>query len=380
MKFSVLSIQMNTNQVMVLSLVSILIVIMIFLQFDIKNILKYQKKDSLSISPSVSLRDETIHRKLRQPNYAPHLKINEESCKKPLLLGREHRGGWYICGDEEFYGIDMIKNKCIVYSYGLGADWSFDSAAETEGCEVHGFDPTGKLWRDGMHGEAYSRIDYEQLYPSKKKYFHNWGLGAVSRATYPARSIPQDWPGLGDPQLSKTNTEPWEMRSLMQTFLDLGHIVPSIPYSIVSLEDIDADTSSTAGNSLEIQIDETQNLDSFPIKNKLKKRKNKLRKGNEKLINIQDNYSKDNNSRRRLKKLDSYIDSFSITSITSFQYITVLKIDIEGAEWDAIAATLYHAPFSTLLRKGMIRQLLLEFHWDPDSTAKNNRHEEIMKE
>ena len=35
--------------------------------------------------------------------------------------------------------------------------------------------------------------------------------------------MPQDWPGLGDPQLSKSNPEPWELRSIRQTMEDLGH-------------------------------------------------------------------------------------------------------------------------------------------------------------
>jgi hypothetical protein len=53
--------------------------------------------------------------------------------------------------------------KCVVYSYGLGADWSFDNTAEAWGCEVHGFDPSGLLWRQGMHGSDYSNIDYSKV-------------------------------------------------------------------------------------------------------------------------------------------------------------------------------------------------------------------------
>ena len=78
-------------------------------------------------------------------------------CSVFLLLFR------YICGDSRvFTRKDPLGNfpedKCIVYSYGLGADWSFDNAAEERGCEVHGFDPTGLLWRQGMHGTAYANI------------------------------------------------------------------------------------------------------------------------------------------------------------------------------------------------------------------------------
>ena len=150
--------------------------------------------------------------------------------------------------------------------------------------QVHGFDPTGLLWRQGMHGTAYANIDYAAQYPSKSKHFHNWGLGAASSAVFPAGSVPQDWPGLGDPQLSKSNPEPWELRSIRRTMEDLGH-----------------------------------------------------------------------------------------------SSLTVLKIDVEGAEWDALAAFLSDDKMLGLVSAGKIKQLLLEWHWDPDSRAKNARHAEIMR-
>jgi hypothetical protein len=93
----------------------------------------------------------------------------------------------------------------------------------------------------------------------------------------------QDWPGLGDPQLSKSNPEPWELRSIAQTLKDLGH-----------------------------------------------------------------------------------------------DKLTILKIDVEGAEWDAMAAFLSNDKMVSLVREGRIKQLLLEWHWDPDSRAKNSRHAQIM--
>ena len=116
---------------------------------------------------------------------APQWPVDASICKEPLLLGTAHHGGWKICRDSSFISFDA---NCIVYSYGLGADWSFDKAAEDYGCEVHGFDPSGLLWRQGMHGADYSGIDYMRQYPSKRKFFHNWGIGAVSRAVYPIGS------------------------------------------------------------------------------------------------------------------------------------------------------------------------------------------------
>ncbi len=99
--------------------------------------------------------------------------------------------------------------------------------------------------------------------------------------------VPQDWPGLGDPALSKTNSEPWEMRSLTQTFIDLKHLEPSPPYKIVHIEEKD--------------------------------------KAFDKAFN---------------SKQYSYIDSTSVKKYSSFKTISVLKIDVEGAEWDSLAGEL----------------------------------------
>jgi hypothetical protein len=63
-----------------------------------------------------------------------------------------------------------------------------------------------------MHGGDYAGIDYAKQYPSSNKHFHNWGIGVLPKALWPVGTVPQDWPGLGDPQLSKSNSEDWELR------------------------------------------------------------------------------------------------------------------------------------------------------------------------
>ena len=85
------------------------------------------------------------------PNFAPNLKLSTIfKCTEPKLWGKDHQGGWYVCISSEAFNrenlISNTLNKCAVYSYGLGADWSFDQQAEIEGCEVcfnfslcHGF-------------------------------------------------------------------------------------------------------------------------------------------------------------------------------------------------------------------------------------------------
>lgn len=51
----------------------------------------------------------------------------------------------------------------LLFSFLFSFFRSFDDDAERFGCEVHGFDPTGLLWRQGMHGKDYSGIDYAKV-------------------------------------------------------------------------------------------------------------------------------------------------------------------------------------------------------------------------
>lgn len=76
-------------------------------------------------------------------NDAPLLNTTPRACGEGKLVGNEHHGGWFVCADS------LVSREssrtCIVYSFGLGADWSFDLQLETIGCEIHGFDPSGEL-------------------------------------------------------------------------------------------------------------------------------------------------------------------------------------------------------------------------------------------
>ena len=73
-------------------------------------------------------------------NLAPVLQTYPESCKAHKVYGNDHHGGWVVCDDDL---VNRSAERCVVYSYGLGADWSFDKALEGIGCEIHGFDPSG---------------------------------------------------------------------------------------------------------------------------------------------------------------------------------------------------------------------------------------------
>lgn len=63
-------------------------------------------------------------------------------------------------------GLAPPSGLCVVYSFGLADDWSFDSAMETYGCDVFAFDPS---------------IQYPQvLNKSRRIHYFNLGLGTVN--------------------------------------------------------------------------------------------------------------------------------------------------------------------------------------------------------
>ncbi|XP_065318814.1 probable methyltransferase-like protein 24 [Gordionus sp. m RMFG-2023] len=63
-------------------------------------------------------------------------------CKNAQRIGNKGNGGWFMCMDPSY----IPKSPCIVYSFGIGNDWSFDdSVSRMFNCEVHAFDPTIKI-------------------------------------------------------------------------------------------------------------------------------------------------------------------------------------------------------------------------------------------
>ena len=54
-------------------------------------------------------------------NYAPILSVDPSLCREKVLLGRPHQGGWFVCIDD--IPKENTRQRCIIYSYGLGATW-----------------------------------------------------------------------------------------------------------------------------------------------------------------------------------------------------------------------------------------------------------------
>ncbi|KAK7485051.1 hypothetical protein BaRGS_00023690 [Batillaria attramentaria] len=62
-------------------------------------------------------------------------------CAAVERLGHVTDGGWEVCEDSPY----RPSSPCLVYSFGVGEDFSFDDAvARRYGCEVHSFDPSMK--------------------------------------------------------------------------------------------------------------------------------------------------------------------------------------------------------------------------------------------
>ncbi|XP_033748644.1 methyltransferase-like protein 24 [Pecten maximus] len=70
--------------------------------------------------------------------YHKYLSSEQIPCKQGVRLGRKRPGGWDVCIDEEF----SLADPCIVYSFGIGKDYSFsEEIAKTFGCFVYAYDP-----------------------------------------------------------------------------------------------------------------------------------------------------------------------------------------------------------------------------------------------
>ena len=68
-------------------------------------------------------------------------------CNIKARLGGQYLSGChvmdgqkYICMDELM--MDIQNQECIVYSFGIGYDWSFEDGIAGFGCKVYAYDPT----------------------------------------------------------------------------------------------------------------------------------------------------------------------------------------------------------------------------------------------
>ena len=46
----------------------------------------------------------------------------------------------YVCMDDLM--MDIKNQECVVYSFGISTDWTFEDMMASFGCKVHAYDPT----------------------------------------------------------------------------------------------------------------------------------------------------------------------------------------------------------------------------------------------
>ncbi|BFZ17473.1 hypothetical protein BsWGS_20512 [Bradybaena similaris] len=102
-------------------------------------------------------------------------------------------GNWGVCQDEEY----SVKPPCLVYSFGIAFDFSFDDAMGRLGCDVRSFDPS-------MGRPGYKR--------SRNVRFYALGIGSTNTNSYrPKRNR-----YVRTPQI-------WKVRTLAAIRRQLGH-------------------------------------------------------------------------------------------------------------------------------------------------------------
>ncbi|XP_043246991.1 uncharacterized protein LOC122394298 [Amphibalanus amphitrite] len=125
--------------------------------------------------------------------------VPTSSCKRMFKMGGLASGKGcltdgdkHVCLDEPL-SLAAAHDDCLIYSFGINYDWSFDEAARAFGCEVHSFDPS---------------IDYPEGRRSDGITFHHFGIGRNNH----------------------TNVYGWQIYTLDQIMDILGHKGRTIHY------------------------------------------------------------------------------------------------------------------------------------------------------
>ena len=140
-----------------------------------------------------------------QDTYLKYISKHQTLCKQMLRLGNIVDGGWDICHDAQF----RPKSPCIVYSFGINYDFSFDEDVEkTYGCDVFCFDPS-------MKTSDYRHSDHIM--------FYNVGLGEENKEI-------------------SVSGERWKLKTLRTIQGELGHIDKRIDVLKIDIEGSEKNT------------------------------------------------------------------------------------------------------------------------------------------
>ena len=77
-------------------------------------------------------------------------------------------GQKYVCMDEIMK--DIQNNECVVYSFGIGGDWSFEDTIAEMGCTVYAYDPTIDHNADRSENISFKKIGVVGVPNANKDY------------------------------------------------------------------------------------------------------------------------------------------------------------------------------------------------------------------
>lgn len=128
-------------------------------------------------------------------------------CERSVSIGgaadyrsRHFDGHKWVCLDPAF-GL-LHTNSCLVYSFGINNEWSFDDNMELLQCEVYAFDPS-------MRTTNHTR--------SRLIHFFTLGVGSVT-------------------QSARLNNKNWEMRTYGDLVRRMGHENRTVHYLKIDIE------------------------------------------------------------------------------------------------------------------------------------------------
>ncbi|KAL7637264.1 UNVERIFIED_CONTAM: hypothetical protein RMT77_011976 [Armadillidium vulgare] len=96
-----------------------------------------------------------------------HINTVKLPCENLVMMGgkggdKTRDGAKALCMDTSF---NINPNECLVLSFGISTDWSFDKDMEKYGCNVHSFDPTIGI-----------KEDFDK---TPRLHFHNLGISNI---------------------------------------------------------------------------------------------------------------------------------------------------------------------------------------------------------
>lgn len=124
--------------------------------------IKEVKTNETLFLPSKTTLEKLSHEEIAK-FYHRYINNIQYFCKSKLRLGKVGDTGWDICDEVQF----RPKQPCLVYSFGISNDFTFDDTiAERYGCEVHSFDTR-------MGKKSYRR--------NRLSYFHAFGVAGTKK-------------------------------------------------------------------------------------------------------------------------------------------------------------------------------------------------------